>query len=40
MSDAWKVGKEEKKGIQKTQEYCVLEGVITQNQDKAQVLEY
>lgn len=40
MSDAWKVGKEEKKGIQKTQEYCVLVGVITQNQDEAQVLEY
>lgn len=40
MSDAWKVGKEEKKGIQRTQEYCVLVGVITQNQNETQVLEY
>ena len=40
MSDAWKVGKENKKGILKTQEYCILVGVITQVQSESQVLEY
>lgn len=40
MSDAWKIGKEEKKGIQKTTEYCVLVGVIAGNQTETQALEY
>jgi len=40
MSDAWKVGKEEKKGIRKTEEYCILIGVITKSEEEAQVLEY
>jgi GTP-binding protein HflX len=40
MSDAWKVGKENKKGILKEQEYCILIGVITQTQSEAQVTEY
>ncbi len=40
MSDAWKVGKEEKKGIKKTEEYCVLVGVITKAEEEAQVMEY
>lgn len=40
MSDLWKVGKEEKKGIYKSQEYCILVGVISQTQNEAQVLEY
>ncbi|MBK9737322.1 MAG: GTPase HflX [Saprospiraceae bacterium] len=40
MSDAWKVGKENKKGILKDQEYCILIGVITQEQNETQVLEY
>lgn len=40
MSDAWKVGKEEKKGIVRTEEYCVLIGVITKIEEEAQVLEH
>jgi GTP-binding protein HflX len=40
MTDAWKVGKEEKKGILKTNEYCILIGVITKDEDEAQVMEY
>jgi len=40
MSDAWKVGKEDKKGILKEQEYCILVGVIAGNQSEAQVMEY
>ena len=40
MSDAWKVGKEDKKGILKDQEYCILVGVITKDENEAQVLEY
>lgn len=40
MSDAWKVGKEGKKGIAKTTEYCVLVGVITKDLEEAQVKEY
>jgi GTPase len=40
MTDAWKVGKEEKKGILKTNEYCILVGVITKDEDEAQVMEY
>jgi GTP-binding protein HflX len=40
MSDAWKVGKEEKKGIKKTEEYCVLVGIISKDEDEAQVMEY
>ncbi len=40
MSDAWKVGKENKKGILKDQEYCILIGVITQDQHESQALEY
>jgi GTPase len=40
MSDAWKVGKQETKGILKTQEYCILVGVITKDEQEAQVMEY
>jgi len=40
MSDAWKVGKEDKKGILKDQEYCILVGVITKDENEAQVMEY
>ncbi len=40
MSDAWKVGKEDKKGILREQEYCILVGVITKDEDEAQVMEY
>ena len=40
MSDAWKIGKEEKKGIAKGTEYCVLVGVISGSQPEAQALEY
>lgn len=40
MSDAWKVGKEDKKGILKEQEYAILVGVITQDQNETQVKEY
>lgn len=40
MSDAWKVGKEDKKGILREQEYCILIGVITKDEDEAQVMEY
>jgi len=40
MTDAWKVGKEEKKGIQKSQEYCILIGVITKDEQESQVMEY
>ncbi|MBK8348938.1 MAG: GTPase HflX [Saprospiraceae bacterium] len=40
MTDAWKVGKEEKKGILKTQEYCILVGVITKDEQEVQVMEY
>ncbi|MBC7885656.1 MAG: GTPase HflX [Saprospiraceae bacterium] len=40
MSDAWKVGKVNKKGILKDQEYCILVGVISQDQNETQVLEY
>lgn len=40
MSDAWKVGKEEKKGLKRTEEYCILVAVITQNQEEAQVFEH
>lgn len=40
MSDAWKVGKEGKKGIVKSTEYCVLVGVITKDMEEKQVMEY
>lgn len=40
MSEGWKVGKEEKKGILKTQEYCILVGVITKDEDETRVMEY
>jgi GTPase len=40
MSDAWKVGKQDTKGILKTQEYCILVGVITKDEQEAQVMEY
>jgi len=40
VSDAWKVGKEEKKGIVRSTEYCVLVGVISKDQHDEQVMEY
>lgn len=40
MSDAWKVGKEEKRGLARTQEYCILIAVITKTDDEAVVLEH
>ncbi|MFN8338730.1 MAG: GTPase HflX [Saprospiraceae bacterium] len=40
MSEGWKVGKEEKKGILRTQEYCILVGVITKDEDETRVMEY
>ena len=40
MSDAWKVGKEDKKGIRKEQEYCILVGVIAGDQHESLVLEH
>jgi GTP-binding protein HflX len=36
----WKVGKEGKKGIAKTTEYCILVGVITKDLVESQVMEY
>lgn len=40
MSDAWKVGKEDKRGILKTQEYCVLVGVITKDEHEQTAIEH
>ncbi|MBK9151744.1 MAG: GTPase HflX [Saprospiraceae bacterium] len=40
MSDAWKIGKEEKKGLARQTEYCVLVGVISGTQTETQVMEY
>jgi GTP-binding protein HflX len=40
MSENWKIGKEQKKGIHKTQENCVLIGVITEKESEIQVREY
>lgn len=40
MSDAWKVGKQEKSGIARTQEYCILIAVITKEDDETVVLEH
>lgn len=40
MSDAWKVGKDGKKGIRKNEEYCVLIGIISKDEEEAQVMEY
>ena len=40
MSDAWKVGKDGKKGIRKTEEYCVLIGIISKDEEEAQVMEF
>ncbi len=40
MSDAWNVGREAKKGINKTEEYCVLVGIISQDESEAVVREH
>ncbi len=40
MSDAWKVGREEKKGIQKTVEHCILIGIISQEDNEVEVMEH
>lgn len=40
MSDHWKVGKEEKKGIKKEAEHCILVGVIDEKHAEHQVMEY
>lgn len=40
MSDAWKVGKEAKKGLARTQEYCILVGVISKDELDVQVMEH
>jgi GTP-binding protein HflX len=40
MSENWKVGKEEKKGIRKEIEHCILIGVIDEKHTESQVLEY
>ncbi|MFZ1750869.1 MAG: GTPase HflX [Saprospiraceae bacterium] len=40
MSDAWNVGNVDKKGIARVQEYCVLIGVITKDQQEAVVKEH
>lgn len=40
MSEHWKVGKEEKKGLKRETEYCVLIGVIDEKHTETQVLEY
>jgi len=40
MSDAWKVGKEAKKGLAMTQEYCILVGVISKDELDVQVMEH
>ena len=40
MSEHWKIGKEEKKGIRVDQEYCVLIGLVTRNQSEQQINEY
>jgi GTP-binding protein HflX len=40
MSDAWKVGKVEKKGISRNQEYCILVGIISKDEQEAEVMEH
>lgn len=40
MSESWKVGKEEKKGIRKEQESCVLIGIISKNEIDSEVMEH
>ena len=40
MSDNWKIGKEKKSGIAVDKEYCVLVGLIKQDQTETQVKEY
>ena len=40
MSENWKVGKEEKKGIRKEIEHCILIAVIDEKHTENQVLEY
>src|SRR5690606_12314110 len=40
MSDHWKVGKEEKKGIKREAEHCLLVGVIDEKHTEKQVEEY
>ncbi len=40
MSDAWKVGKEEKKGLARTQEYCILVAVIGKDDRESVVIEH
>lgn len=40
MSEKWNVGKEDKKGIKKEIEYCVLIGVIDEKHSEHQVLEF
>ncbi len=40
MSENWKIGKEQKKGIHKTSEKCVLIGVISDKETETQVMEY
>lgn len=40
MSDVWKVGKDGTKGVRKAQEYCVLIGIITKEENEKEVLEH
>ncbi len=40
MSDSWNIGKEKKSGIAIEQEYCVLVGLITQEDSETVVREY
>ncbi|MCZ2102179.1 MAG: GTPase HflX [Chitinophagales bacterium] len=40
MSDAWNVGREEKKGIKRTEEHCILIGIISQDESEAIVMEH
>lgn len=40
MSESWNVGREDKKGIRKDQEYCVLIGIISKNEIDSEVMEH
>ncbi|MFZ1703689.1 MAG: GTPase HflX [Saprospiraceae bacterium] len=40
MSENWKVGKEEKKGLRREVEFCILVGVIDEKHTEQQVMEY
>lgn len=40
MSESWNVGREDKKGIRKDQEYCVLIGIISKNEIDSDVMEH